>query len=53
MRKPEKLQKIVNEIKDNSNSLKKNVAALARYCAYDKRKRLTYQGYLENIISLS
>lgn len=53
IRHPKKLPLILKELKKKHNKLGPMVEALAKYCSYDKRKRINYQEEMEITLSLS
>jgi hypothetical protein len=53
VRNPKKIIEIITELTENSNSIAKSISALARYCSYDKRKRLNFEQQMDRIFTLS
>ena len=51
MRKQEKLFYILNDITKNSTKSSDNIAVMAKYCSYDKRRRINYQQCLDEVLS--
>ena len=53
IRNPNKIIDIFREISQYSRSIEKTINALARYCSYDKRKRLNFEQEMDKLYSLS
>lgn len=53
IRNPDKIIKIITELIVEHNKPGKAINALARYCSYDKRKRINYEDEMDDLFSLS
>lgn len=51
IRNSDKIGNIVEELNNFEKKSKENIIALAKYCTYDKRKRLNYQQKFDEIFS--
>jgi hypothetical protein len=53
MRKPHKLTEVIEELKNYAGKVGNTIKSIARYCSYDKRKRLNFEQEMDSIFSLS
>ena len=52
-RNPSKMIEIITELITNPAKPGTTIIVLARYCSYDKRKRLNFEQEMDNLFSLS
>jgi len=53
IRNPNKIIDIIIELSQYSGSIEKPISTLAKYCSYDKRKRLNFEQEMDKLFSLS
>jgi len=52
-RNPNKIIDIIMELRLFSGNIEKSISALAKYCSYDKRKRLNFEQEMDILFRLS